>query len=401
MPSDASGNSAARSLIALKALNADKNLRERAESRSADVAAYKSAVQTLKATAPEYASLVTSEPTVLADVQKLLTKGELLIEYYEAKDSLLIFSVSQSDIQTRSIHAPQLVRLVSDFRQSLSNITSDEYREIGEELYGLLLSPVSSEIDKASGLTIVPHGALHYVPFAALYSGSEYLVDMKPTRVLPSASILQYLEKDHREDASLLVLGNPDRNDRSMDLPGAQREAIAIASRSSASQTISPAAVLLLRDQATETVFKQTASQYQYIHLASHGVFNDADPLSSRLLLAQDAENDGDLMVNELYSLRLNADLVTLSACETALGDVANGDEVVGFGRGFLYAGADSIVSSLWEVDDQATNLLMQSFYQNLQVMSKRQALTAAILSTRRSYQHPYYWAAFQLTGAI
>jgi len=105
--------------------------------------------------------------------------------------------------------------------------------------------------------------------------------------------------------------------------------------------------------------------------------------------------------VSELYGLKLNADLVTLSACETALGEVANGDDVVGFSRGFRYAGADSIVSSLWEADDQATSELMQPFYLNLQTMSKRSALTEAILLNKQTYQHPYYWAAFQLTGSI
>ncbi len=389
------------SLNALVAANATKNLVERAESRSADIQTYRTAAKNLRDAAPEYASLVTSEPTQLKDVQRLLSPGELLLEYYETDSRLLIFSISSSDIKAYSVQAPQLSALVSEFRQSLADINNDDYQTIGSELYDLLLKPVAVEVAQANGLTIVPHGVLHYVPFVALYSAGQFLIEQKPTRVLPSASVLQFLDKGHRGDASLLVLGNPDRNDSNMDLPGAEREAVAIVERNRASAAGGTNTVLLLRKQATETAIKQTAAQFQYVHFASHGVFDDSAPLNSRLLLVKDNKNDGDLTVSELYGLKLNADLVTLSACETALGDVANGDDVVGFTRGFLYAGANSIVSSLWEVDDQATNLLMQSFYQNLRTMNKREALTQAILSTKQSYQHPYYWAAFQLTGSI
>ena len=397
---DAKASAAAASLDVVETAIAKRDLSERAASRGIDIQEYQAAAQVLRNTAPEYASLVTSEPTKLHRVQQLLGQGEVLIEYYKLGQSLLIFAVSNSSIRAYSVEAPRLSFLVGEFRKSLSDVRSNRYEDVGAELYDLLISPAAGDIASASGLTIVPHGALHYIPFAALYSGKRFLIDEKPTRVLPSASVLQFLGKRHRDDASLLVLGNPDLNDASLDLPGAEREAIAIV-EATRQQEISPTTRLLLRNQATETAIKRTGGQFQYIHLASHGVFNDVNPLSSRLLLVEDAENDGDLMVSELYGLKLNADLVTLSACETALGDVANGDDVVGFSRGFLYAGADSIVSSLWEVDDQATNELMQSFYLNLQSMNKRAALTDAMRTTKRTYQHPYYWAAFQLTGSI
>jgi len=121
--------------------------------------------------------------------------------------------------------------------------------------------------------------------------------------------------------------------------------------------------------------------------------------LSSGLYLAKDAKNDGVLTVGELYSMNLDADLVTLSACETGLGKVANGDDVVGLTRGFLYAGSRSIVASLWSVDDQATATLMKAFYENLSNQNKQEALRLAQLKTRKTFPHPFYWAAFQLTG--
>jgi CHAT domain-containing protein len=135
------------------------------------------------------------------------------------------------------------------------------------------------------------------------------------------------------------------------------------------------------------------------LHFATHGKFNSDAPLASGLYLAKGNEADGVLTVGDLYSLRFDADLVTLSACETGLGKVANGDDVIGLTRGFLYAGARSIVASLWEVDDAATEQLMLSFYRNLEGHDKREALRLAQIETRANFPQPMYWAAFQIVG--
>jgi CHAT domain-containing protein len=205
---------------------------------------------------------------------------------------------------------------------------------------------------------------------------------------------MEFLNKRVIATKSLLILGNPELGSVELALPGAEQEAINIASQQSG-------ATLLLRSDATETQVKQNGARFKVLHFASHGIFEPDAPLSSGLLLAKDEDNDGILTVRELYELNLNADLVTLSACETGLGKVANGDDVVGFIRGFLYAGTNSIISSLWKVDDQATSLLMQGFYQNMNDgLNKRIALKNAQLEIKDNYnRHPYYWAAFQLTG--
>ena len=129
------------------------------------------------------------------------------------------------------------------------------------------------------------------------------------------------------------------------------------------------------------------------------GHFNADAPLSSGLYLAPGPNRDGVLTVGDLYSLRLDADLVTLSACETGLGKVVNGDDVIGLTRGFLYAGARTIVASLWEVDDAATAQLMESFYKNLGAHDKREALRLAQIETRNSHPDPWYWAGFNVIG--
>ena len=191
----------------------------------------------------------------------------------------------------------------------------------------------------------------------------------------------------------MLALGNPDLERDDLNLPGAQTEVESI----SATQTNIES---FYRKGASETLIKQSSSQYQRLHIASHGVFYPDNPMQSSLLLAKDESNDGNLTVSEIYDLDLNADLVTLSACETGLGKITNGDDVIGLNRGFLYAGANTIISSLWQVSDSATADLMTLFYQN-SGSDKREALHSAQLSVKQKYPHPYYWAAFQLTGAV
>ena len=152
---------------------------------------------------------------------------------------------------------------------------------------------------------------------------------------------------------------------------------------------------------ATETAFKARAGGHGILHLAAHGQLNEGAPLFSRIFLEPDGQNDGSLTVQEVYELDLRqADLVVLSACETQLGAQSRGDDVVGLNRAFIYAGSPTVVASLWAVNDPATAALMTSFYRYLrQGLSKAEALQAAQVEIRAQFPHPYYWAAFVLTG--
>lgn len=344
---------------------------------------------------PELASLVTVTSPEVAEIQQLLPSDETLIEYFGSGDSLFVFIVNRAGIQGAKLEVKELKQEIERFRKHIMVPGSYQFKANGKALYEKLIKPVEGMI-ASENITIVPHGVLHYLPFNALYSGEEYLIERYNMRVLPSASVMKFL-KDRREGhaGNLLAFGNPDLGDPNYDLPGAQNEAIAITKDK-------PRSKLLLRNQATETAVKQYGAGFRYLHFATHGTFDAENPLSSGLLLSSDNENDGKLTVGELYDLYLPADLVTLSACETALGKVANGDDVVGFTRGFLYAGVSSIVSSLWKVDDQATSILMQQFYESLKEIDKRSALRTAQLKVKDTYNaHPYYWAAFQITGSI
>ncbi|MBD2858152.1 CHAT domain-containing protein [Spongiibacter sp. KMU-158] len=344
--------------------------------------------------APEFTSLrVVTSPSI-TQLQDQLAKDEGLLEYFGTEDDLWVFILSKQGVSAAKLPQTHLKSLVTNMRHDLQNPSSNAFEKSSKDLYKGLITPIEDNIAAFKRITIVPHGSLHYVPFSALYNGDSYLIDKFELRVLPSASVLPFLSNSSEETAqSMLLLGNPDLNNADMDLPGAEIEALAIAK-------MNPDSKVLLRKNASEHLVKTNAGGYRYIHIASHGVFDPDDPMSSSLLLSEGGGDDGLLSVAELFDLRLNADLVTLSACETGLGDITAGDDVIGFTRGFLYAGAESIISSLWKVSDAATNTLMQTFYKALPSQGKSKALRNAQLALKDgSYSHPYYWAAFQLTG--
>jgi CHAT domain-containing protein len=278
---------------------------------------------------------------------------------------------------------------VRQFRVAVQNPQSKDTAMLAKQLHARLVAPLG--LPAQGKLLVVPHGVLHYLPFNALRDAKGDMIDRYSMRLLPSASVLTFLHQRKAGGKGLLVLGNPDLGNPQYDLPGAQKEAAEIA-------RLRPDTTLLMRASATKAAVKAEGGKYAYLHFASHGKFNPERPLQSGLYLAG-REEEGMLTVDELYSLNLNADLVTLSACETALGSIDNGDDVIGLTRGFFYAGASSIIASLWPVDDEATYQMMTKFYSDLARTSKADALRIAQLAVKAKYPHPFYWAAFQLTG--
>ena len=349
--------------------------------------------QEMQRAAPELSTLVTVTSVPAEELKRLVRQDEALLEYYYQGSDLYAFVVTRDRLQAKRLAGGDIVAQVLRFRRALERADSEQWQTQARALYELLWQPLESMLS-ARSVTVVAHGALHYLPFAALQKpDGSFLVDHYGLRFLPSASVLKFLRPAlPGRRAQLLALGNPDLGDPKLDLHFAEGEAKTVAA-------IFPESRVLLRTDATESNFKKAGSVFPRIHFATHGKFQADDPLSSGLYLARDAENDGVLTVGELYSMNLDADLVTLSACETGLGKVANGDDVVGLTRGFLYAGSRSIVASLWNVDDRATAQLMKAFYENLAGMNKEEALRQAQIRTRQDFPPPFFWAAFQLTG--
>lgn len=346
----------------------------------------------LTSQAPELATLVSVSAIPLADIQSKIGNDEVLVEYYYDQQWLYAFVITRDHMTAVRQESSGLEAQVRAWRTALEDPKGLSQLPLAQELYQRLVTPVAAHL-KHPRLTIISHGVLHYVPLAALHSGTEYLIDKYAIRHLPSASVMQFLRDGERAyTAGALVLGNPDLGDPRLDLAFAQEEAVAVAS-------MVPNSRAFLRKEANAAALRKYAQGFRYLHFATHGEFKADSPLESALILSKDGEDDGLLTVNKLYSMRFDVNLVTLSACETGLGKIANGDDVVGLTRGFLYAGAATIVSSLWKVDDKATSDLMRTFYTQLSQQGKLDALRRAQLETKRKYPAPYFWAPFQLMG--
>ena len=376
-------NDSAETQIAIQDVSVDK-----AKTRSVQIRTR----EDLKNRAPELASLVTVIHQSISELLSQISTEEVLIEYYYRDKDMYAFILSDGKLQTAKLDSEGLTEDVQTFRKLIEDANSAQFMDMSRKLYKRLFQPLERALNKRN-LIIVSHGILHYLPMNALHDGNGYLIDHYSIRMMPSASAMKYIGKKKAEQTGgILIFGNPNLGDPKLDLIYAEQEAIAVGNIRSGSK-------IFLRKEATEAALRKYGNTFNYLHFATHGHFDLEAPLKSALLLAPDSQYNGMLSADKLYSLNLDADLVTLSACETGLSKIANGDDLVGLTRGFLYAGSSSIVASLWKVDDRATAELMTRFYMELLKNNKVESLRAAQLETKKKYSHPYYWASFQLTG--
>jgi CHAT domain-containing protein len=357
---------------------------------------YKAFLERVRKENLEQASLMSVEPVTLSEIQSLLPEGTTLLEYHIGEGGITVWVVDRQHFTTVKLpgDSPSLLTQVRELRGSITNqAPSSTVQAQAQALYERLLEPARSGVH-GDRLVIVPYGILHYLPFAALRSpAGHWLVENFAVSTLPSASVLRYLtDKGAGAVAKALVVGNPDLG-AELALPWAEREARLVGQQEKD-------ATVLMRADATEAQVKKLADSVGLIHLATHGELNESDPLSSAVLLVPGGGEDGRLEVREVFGLDLHAKLVVLSACETGLGKLARGDELVGLQRAFLYAGTPAVITTLWKVDDRATYDLIRAFYTRLDAAGPVEALRQAQLETMRTFPHPYQWAAFGLTGA-
>jgi CHAT domain-containing protein len=350
------------------------------------------ATQQLRQAAPELASLMSASAATAAELVQLLDKDEVGLQYYVQGDRLyaVVFGPHLGSTGSRAytLDGVGLLNDVRDFRAAITRRTPQAL-VLAQKLHGRLIAPLQEALGRQAVL-LVPHGVLHYLPFAALHDGQRFLLDRHPLRLSTSASALKFLRQTPAvAGAPVLILGNP-----TGDLPSAEQEARRL-------KRLLPGSTLLLGPAATRAALFAQAPPARTVHIASHALFDARQPLDSRLILAPvGALDTGELRVSDIYGLQLTADLVTLSACETGLGRITDGGEVIGMTRGFLYAGASSVVASLWQVPDDATATLMEGFYAKLPRQNKRDALRAAQLDLMRRGEPPYAWASFYLSGS-
>jgi CHAT domain-containing protein len=354
--------------------------------------------------------------SILAAVTGQVDGRTLVIEYYLAGNDLYLFEIAQGRVIWHVVPdaLPQIERLYALWRVNLdlaaqaagAQERAQSFAGLQEnclgllqKLYHLLLAPVAQTLYGCEHLIIVPYGVLHYLPFHCLFDGVQFLVERVDISYLPALSLLEICRQRGQRSRTRarplrdsLVMGLSD-NGR---LPWAVEEAQGVARQLGAP--------CHLNQEATAARLQEAGAQAPIVHIAAHGLFRLDAPNFSFIKLA-----DRQLSTIEVFNLDLSAcTLVTLSACETGRAVVGGVDEVIGLGRGFLYAGAASLLPTLWKVDDASSAELMNMFYEALlNDCSKAAALAGAqrafLARTRASLHpfctHPYFWAAFHLIG--
>ncbi len=380
----------------LGAVGDDEKAKELLKSQLAQArTAYQDLLIEAKAESPEISNFVTVESITLKELQKLLEEDVALAEYLVTEKELVAWVITRDGIS--SVRTPvtesDLSALVGNYRTRIQDSAPVESQST--QLYGLLITPIEKLISAKRILGIVPHGRLHYVSFASLKDDKGYLIEKHPLFYSPSASVLKFTfarKQKKQGKVRVLAMGNPDLKNLNYDLPLAELEAKSI-------RWDFPEIDIFTREKATESWIREHIADYNIIHIASHGEFDAVNPLFSSLKLASDKAEDGSLQVSEVFSLNIKADLVTLSACQTGLGEITGGDELVGLNRAFLYAGTHALLSSLWRVSDVSTAVLIKHFYRNYNRENKAESLREAQLLVKSLYPHPSYWSAFNLTG--
>ena len=357
---------------------------------------YRAFLERVRAQSAEQASLMAVEPITLSEIQQLLPEKTTLLEYLVTEREVIVWIVERDRATVRRLPVDRaaLVARVRELRAAIATLAPlGETEAHAEALYRELIAGVRADI-RGDRLLVVPHDVLHYLPFAALRSpGGTWLVQDFALSTLPSASVLKFIvAKGADAGATALAIGNPDLGP-ALNLRWAEREARFVGQRI-------PGATVLVRGDATEARAKALLGGAGLVHVASHGELNEADPLGSALLLTPDGDDDGRLEVRELFGVEIKARLVVLSACETGLGRLSRGDELVGLQRAFLYAGTPAVITTLWKVDDRASYDLVRAFYDALAADDPVRALRQAQLTTMGVHPHPFAWAAFSLTGA-
>lgn len=369
----------------------------------------------IRAANPNFDSILTVKPRELKKAQPSIPAGAVLIQYAPLGDKLYIFVVSRTDLK---IYAPEVSarELMDGVRNYRALMTAAQGRIAAGQpliapendpalhasltgLYKMLIAPIEGELKGVTTVAFIPSGPLYYLPLHALAretpKGLHFLIEDVRVAYLAAADVLAVVQTrdEARMGAGMLALGDPS----GANLPAAREEVREISK-------IFPAGRALIGDNATKSVLQDAKNlDRRVLHLATHGVLDSARPDNSYIQLAGTGEASR-LSVGEVYGLDLNrVDLVTLSACQTALGERnPDGGEISSLAQAFSAAGTPSVIASLWSVEDDSTRRLMEAFYKAFAAgASKAEALQAAqkqLLADPKS-RHPFYWAPFELMG--
>ncbi len=333
------------------------------------------------------------------EIRSTVPDGTALLELYEARGTLFAAVITPEGIAAAALASASRVReeqrllhfqlskmqLGPGWTDAMTGDLEASARTHLQRLHELLITPIRDRLETADELVVIPHGTLHQLPFAALFDGETYLVDRWPVTVAPSAGVWTLaMRRPASRGRGDLVLGVTDDA-----APWARREAEAVASAM-------PGAAVYLGDAASSGVLRTTGAAHRRIHLSAPAMARRDNPMFSAIPFS-----DGPLSVFDLYRLRLDADLVSVSGCGAGLGMVASGDELVGLTRGLLYAGARTALVSLWDVRDDGAAAMHADVYRRLaDDPHPARALRGAMLARRERDPHPFSWASLVVAGA-
>jgi CHAT domain-containing protein len=369
---------------------------------------------------PDHEPPVRGEPVPLRALQRDLGPDEVLLEYVltEPQSYCLVITRSEATL-AKLVGAQEIRKLVVDYRNSISQ--RDVHHKQSGRLASALLTPIA-QYTTSREVVVVPDGVLNLIPFEALWSESEgYGLTHHSFTVVPSGTVLHLLRNDQAKPTPIAFLGvsasdagtskkksglgifrellDMKRSDLAA-LPSTETEVKSIA------KLIGTSSTLLMRDQATEAAFKsEPLREMRVIHLAVHGLADSAFPDRSALVFSAGGRSgeDGLLQAREIRKLPINAELVTLSACDAGIGRIEGEEGVSSLVAAFLNAGARTVVASLWPAEDTYTKGLMEAFYRHLaQGETKKEALRQAKMDMLREFGDavpPLYWAGFVLVG--
>ncbi len=377
---------------------------------------------------PEYASLKSIDPASLDDIMGSLDDQTALLEFWVGKSGTVTWKIDNSGISYKliSIDKDELSKSVAKTRNLVKFNAEDEVLAGFSELYEELSPAFQNVFNDYEQVGIIPHGPLHFIPFEALYGEDKFLVEKVDMFYAPSASIYYFCNSRDKSTGERSLLGlalGKLRLGYYSSLPGTAMELQQLSQFYQNNQCV-------YESEISESYFKEAAMNYDLIHIATHGVMNTYNPGKSFVLMAPGENDDGQLTVEEIFNLNLNSDFVTLSACETGLGDLSNGDELIGLSRAFIYAGTSAVVVSLWKVDDISTSILMTKMHQLVDAgltvaaaLSQAQrdlitnnfnprasrgmksiewdsTLKSVVNSKETRYASPYFWAPFIVIGS-
>jgi CHAT domain-containing protein/tetratricopeptide (TPR) repeat protein len=379
-----------------------------------------------------------ANPVTMREVSALIPDSQTaLLEYVVADDKTYLFvstktggtKQNSADLKTfvLGVKRKDLAEKAMLFRNQLARRDLG-FGELANQLYDLLIKPAQAQIQGKTNLLIVPDGALWELPFQALESGQgRFLLEDHAVSYVPSATVLQEMVALRKRrinkpvaSANLLAFGNPALGTKTLErvaltrgdekllpLPETEREVKYLSQLYGSSQS-----KVFIAAEASEDRLKSEAPKFTILHLATHGILNDASPMYSQIVLSQGdagANEDGLLEAWEIMKMDLKADLVVLSACETARGRVGEGEGMIGLNWALFVAGSPTNIVSQWKVDSNSTTQLMVEFHRNLKnglskgrlELGTAKALQQAAMSLLRTstYRHPFYWAGFVVMG--